>query len=193
MNNLILTSCGIRNEDFKKRFYEIIPKSEIGSKKVLYITTAIDGEEDDDFSWVDEEYQTILDLGFAEENITEYKICETSPDIDAYDVIYMMGGNTIYLLDRVRKFNFGQFIRDFIDKGKVYIGSSAGSQIIGSTIELCSVYEDNNVGMTDFAALGLVDNEVVPHANKKEQLLSNLSEEERNKKILLYDDDGVII
>ena len=193
MGNIVLSSCGIRNEDFKKRFYAIIPESEIGNKKLLYITTAIDGEAGDDFSWVDEEYQTILGLGFVEENITEYKIGETLPDVDTYDAIYMMGGNTIYLLDMVRKYNFGQFIKDFIRRGKVYIGSSAGSQIVGSTIELCSVYEDNNVGMTDFTALGLVDGEIVPHANKKEQLLNSLSEEEKNKKILLYDGDGVVI
>ena len=46
MNNIILTSCGIRNEDFKDRFYRIISKEEIKRKKVLYITTASDGEED---------------------------------------------------------------------------------------------------------------------------------------------------
>jgi len=193
MGNIVLSSCGIRNEDFKKRFYAIIPELEIGNKKLLYITTAIDGEAGDDFSWVDEEYQTILGLGFVDENITEYKIGETLPDVDTYDAIYMMGGNTIYLLDMVRKYNFGQFIKDFVRRGKVYIGSSAGSQIVGSTIELCSVYEDNNVGMTDFTALGLVDGEIVPHANKKEQLLNSLSEEEKNKKILLYDGDGVVV
>ena len=78
----------------------------------------------------------------------------------------------------------------FIDKGKIYIGSSAGSQIIGSTIELCSVYETNNVNMTDFTALGIVNKEVVPHANKKEELIKNLNKEEL---ILLYDGDGIII
>ena len=81
-------------------------------------------------------------------------------------------------------------IISFFDKGKIYIGSSAGSQIIGSTIELCSIYETNNVNMTDFTALGIVNKEVVPHANKKEELLKNCDKEEL---ILLYDGDGIII
>ena len=189
MNNIVLTSCGIRNEDFKNRFYEIVSKDELKNKKVLYITTAIDGEKDDDKDWACEEYKTILDLGISEENITEYKI-GNNINIDHFDIIYMMGGNTIYLLDMIRKYNFGEVIKDFINKGKIYIGSSAGSQILGTTIELNAIYEDNFVDMTDFTALGIVDGEVVPHANKKEELINNSN---RGDLILLYDGDGIII
>ena len=187
MNNIILTSCGIRNEDFKNRFYKVISKSELKNKKVLYITTASDGEKDDDKSWMDEEYKTILDLGINESNITEYKI-GNNLDIDDFDIIYMMGGNTIYLLDMIRKYNFDKIIKEFISKGKIYIGSSAGSQILGTTIELNAIYEDNYLNMTDFTALGIIDGEVVPHANKKKELTKN-----SNNLILLYDGDGIII
>ena len=189
MKNIILTSCGFRDEDFKNKFYEIISKDELKSKKVLYITTAVDGEKDDNKDWVIKEYKTILDLGINESNITEYKI-GNDINIDNFDIIYMMGGNTIYLLDMVRKYNFGEVIRDFINKGKIYIGSSAGSQILGATIELNALYEDNFVGMTDFTALGIVDREVVPHANKKEELLKNAN---KDNLMLLYDGSGIII
>ncbi len=189
MKNIILTSCGFRDDDFKNRFYEIVPKDKLVNKKVLYITTAVDGEKEDNKEWVTKEYKTILDLGINESNITEYKI-GNDINIDDFDIIYMMGGNTIYLLDMVRKYNFGVVIKDFISKGKIYIGSSAGSQIIGSTIDLCSVYETNNVNMTDFTAIGILDKEVVPHANKKEELLKNCNKEDL---ILLYDGNGIII
>ena len=155
---------------------------------MLYITTAVDGEKDDNKDWVAKEYKTILDLGIDESNIVEYKI-GNDINIDNFDIIYMMGGNTIYLLDRVRKYNFDKVIKEFINKGKIYIGSSAGSQIIGSTIKLCSIYENNFVNMTDFTALGIVDCEVVPHANKKEELISKTND----KLMLLYDGDGIII
>ena len=185
---IVLTSCGIINDDFKNKFYEIISKEELKNKKMLYITTAIDGEFDDDKEWVNEEYQTLLDLGIDENKIVEYKI-GNDININNFDIIYMMGGNTIYLLDRVRKYNFDKVIKEFINKGKIYIGSSAGSQIIGSTIKLCSIYENNFVNMTDFTALGIVDCEVVPHANKKEELISKTND----KLMLLYDGDGIII
>ena len=103
MNNIILTSCGLRNENFKNRFYEIISKEELKDKKVLYITTAVDGEKEDNRDWVYKEYKTILELGINESNITEYKI-GNKINIDEYDIIYMMGGNTIYLLDMIRKY-----------------------------------------------------------------------------------------
>ena len=189
MNNIVLTSCGIRNDNFKNEFYNIISKEELSNKKVLYITTAIDGEKDDNKDWVIEEYNTILDLGIKEENIIEYKI-GNELNIDDFDIIYMMGGNTIYLLHMIRKYNFDKVIKNFINKGKIYIGSSAGSQVLGSTIELCSIYEDNNVSMTDFTAIGIIDKEIVPHANKKEELLKNSN---KDNLILLYDGEGLII
>ena len=97
MNNIFLTSCGIINNEIKNKFYKSIPK-EIKNLKVLYITTAADGEPDEDKTWMDEEFKTILDLGISKENITEYKIGD-SININYYDIMYMMGGNTLYLLD----------------------------------------------------------------------------------------------
>ena len=132
MNNIVLTSCGIRKESFKKRFYEIVSKEELNNKKVLYITTASDGEDDDDKTWMDEEYKTILDLGINESNIIEYKI-GNDININDFDIIYMMGGNTFYLLNIIRNTGFDKIIKDFIDNGKIYIGSSAGSEILGKT------------------------------------------------------------
>ena len=189
MNNIVLTSCGFRDDNLKNKFYKIISKNELKNKKLLYITTAIDGEKSANKDWVIEEYNSLINLGIKESNITEYKI-GNKVNIDDYDIIYMMGGNTIYLLYMIRKYNFDKEIIDFINKGKLYIGSSAGSQILGSTIKLNAIYEDNFVGMTDFTALGIIDKEIVPHANKKEDLLKDINKEEL---LLLYDGDGIII
>ena len=189
MNNIVLTSCGFSDDNLKKKFYNIVSKDELKNKKVLYITTAVDGEKEDNKDWVTKEYKTILDLGIDESNIIEYKIGKDI-NVDDFDIIYMMGGNTIYLLDMVRKYKFGEVIKDFINRGKIYIGSTAGSQILGTTIELNAIYEDNFINMTDFTALGIVNGEVVPHANKKEDLIKNANREDL---ILLYDGDGLII
>lgn len=193
MGNIILTSCGIRNEEFKNKFYEIVPKDELINKKVLYITTAIDGENDDDADWIEEEYKTIIDLGIKEENITEYKI-GNELNIDDYDIIYMMGGNTIYLLYMINKYNFKEVIEKALNKGIIYIGSSAGSQVMGTTIEYAVPFNDNDVGMTDFTALNIVDSVIVPHTNKKkEEYINEVKEKTNNKVIFLYDGDGIII
>ena len=192
MNNIVLTSCGIRNGDFKDRFYRIISKEEIESKKVLYITTASDGEEDDDKSWMAEEYKTILDLGINESNVTEYKI-GNDINIDNFDIIYMMGGNTFYLLDVIRKTGFDKIIMDFINKGKIYIGSSAGSEILGNSIDIALGYDENNVNMIDFTGLKIVNALIVPHSNRKEIFISELKNKTKENVITLYDGDGIII
>lgn len=192
MNNIVLTSCGIRNKDFKNRFYEIILKEELENKKVLYITTASDGEEGDDKLWMDEEYKTIIDLGINESNITEYKI-GNEINIDDFDIIYMMGGNTFYLLDVIRKTGFDKVIVDFINKGKIYIGSSAGSEILGNSIDVALGYDENNVNMIDFTGLKIVDALIVPHSNRKEEFISELKNKTKENVITLYDGDGIII
>ena len=74
MKNIILTSCGIIDREFKEQFYRIINKEEIKDKKVLYITTASDGENDSDKSWMDNEYRTILN----EEIITKEELMKVS-------------------------------------------------------------------------------------------------------------------
>ena len=191
MNNIVLTSCGIRNEDFKNRFYEIVSKDELKNKKVLYITTAIDGEKDDDKDWVYEEYKTILDLGISEENITEYKI-GNNINIDDFDIIYMMGGNTFYLLDMIRKYKFDTLIKEFINSNKIYIGSSAGSEILGNSIETALPYDENIVNMSDFTGLKIVDGLIVPHCNRKKEFIKKISSEKDNI-IQLFDGSGLIV
>ena len=64
---IVLTSCGVINEDFKEKFFALFSKP-IEDLRMLYITTAADGESGDK-SWVGEEYQRILALGFRPENI----------------------------------------------------------------------------------------------------------------------------
>lgn len=192
MKNIVLTSCGIINNEFKNRFYEIVTKEELKDKKVLYITTASDGEMNADKSWMDEEYKTILNLGIDEFNITEYKI-GSEIKINDFDIIYMMGGNTFYLLDVIRKTQFNKTILDFINKGKIYIGSSAGSEILGNSIDVALGYDENNVNMVDFTGLKIVDGLIVPHSNRKKDFIKELKNKTKENVITLYDGDGIII
>ena len=141
---------------------------------------------------MDEEYKTIIDLGINEFNITEYKI-GNEIIIDDFDIIYMMGGNTFYLLDVIRKTGFDKVIVDFINKGKIYIGSSAGSEILGNSIDVALGYDENNVNMIDFTGLKIVDALIVPHSNRKEEFISELKNKTKENVITLYDGDGIII
>ncbi|MBR4619200.1 MAG: Type 1 glutamine amidotransferase-like domain-containing protein [Bacilli bacterium] len=191
MKNIFLTSCGIINNEIKNEFYNAITK-DVKDLKVLYITTASDGEADLDKTWMEEEFQTILDLGILKENITEHKI-GNEININEFDVMYMMGGNTFYLLNIIRKTGFDKNIKEFINSGKIYVGSSAGSEILGNSIDVAIGYDDNNVNMTDFTGLKIVDGLIIPHCNRKEDFINKLKNETNEKLYLLYDGDGIII
>lgn len=193
MSNIILTSCGIVNDEFKNGFYNIVNKDKLRDMKVLYITTASDGEPDDDKSWMDTEFNTILDLGILQDNIIEYKIGMDNINLDNFDIIYMMGGNTFYLLDVIRKTNFDEKIRNFINSGKIYIGSSAGSEILGNSISVALGFDENNVNMIDFTGLKIVNGLIVPHCNRKKEFIDNLENTTTEELYLLYDGDGMII
>ena len=188
---IVLTSCGIINQDLKKEFYKLLNK-EIEKVKVLYITTAIDGEDGSDTSWIEEEFQTILDLGIIKENVKEYKM-DYDIDLSLYDMIYMMGGNTFYLLKKIRDTKFDIKLKEAINNGIVYVGSSAGSIILGNTIELALAYDKNDVNLTDFIGLKLIDGIIVPHANRKQGFIKEKKEQYKDKIYAVYDEHGIII
>lgn len=190
MNKIVLTSCGVIDSKLKEQFYELLDK-DISKVKLLYITIAVDGEKDTDKKWLEEEYATILDLGIKEENITEFHYEDT--DFSSYDIIYMIGGNTFYLLKELREKNLAEKIIQAINNGVIYIGSSAGSIILGKTIETALPYDENWVNLEDFEGLNIVDGIIIPHANRKQDFIKEAKQKYSDKIIELYDDYGIVI
>lgn len=191
MKKIVLTSCGIIDDTLKKQFYGLLNK-DINQIKLLYITIAVDGEKDLDRTWLYEEYATILDLGIKEENITEYKYQENIDFCD-YDAIYMVGGNTFYLLKELRENKLDEKIKKAINNGVIYIGSSAGSIILGKTIETALPYDENLVKLEDFKGLNVVDGIIIPHANRKQEFIEEAKEKYNDRIIELYDNYGIVI
>ena len=191
MSKVVLTSCGIIDDKLKEQFYDLLDK-DINQIKLLYITIAVDGEKDSDKTWLYEEYATILDLGIKEENITEYKY-EENIDFCNYDAIYMVGGNTFYLLKELRERHLDEKIHNAINNGVIYIGSSAGSIILGKTIETALPYDENWVKLEDFKGLNVVDGIIIPHANRKQEFIKEVKEKYSDKIIELYDDYGIVV
>ena len=191
MKKIVLTSCGIIDKSFKEEFYKILDK-DISEIKLLYITIAVDGELNQNRKWLKEEYASILDLGIKEENIHEYKY---EPDLDfcSYDAIYMMGGNTFYLIKELREKHLDEKIINAINNGVIYIGSSAGSIILGTTIETALPFDENWVKLDDFKGLNIVDKMIIPHANRKQEFVKEQREKYGDKVIDLYDDSGIIV
>ena len=133
-----------------------IPKDKI---KIGHITTAykVSRNSLDFFKKVDE---TIKENGYDMENFDiEGK---TKEEINAFfkdkNVVHIEGGNTFYLLKAIRETGFADILKELLDEGRVYIGTSAGSYVMCPTIEVSNWNPDgkDRFGITDFTALNYV-------------------------------------
>lgn len=112
------------------------------------------------------------------------------------NVIHIEGGNTFYLLRAIKETGFDKILKELIDEGKVYIGTSAGSYVMCPNIEV-SDWNDgsiNRFGVTDFTALNYVPFNLKVHYKDEDK-----EKVEKNMKLLKYplrilrDGQGILI
>jgi dipeptidase E len=81
--------------------------------------------------------------------------------LERVDAVFVGGGNTYALLQRLHRAKLVEAIRARVLAGTPYVGSSAGSNLAGPTI--LTTNDWNVVGLDRFDALGLVPFNVNPH------------------------------
>jgi len=167
---------------------------------VGFIPTAADVYKNKSF--VNDDKNKLKELGF---NIVEINIVEkTEKDLQKLiknvDVIFVSGGNTFYLLDKVIESGFDKVIKAHVKKDKYYIGSSAGSVLAGTSIEPVKLLDDPSKGpnLKSLDGLKLIDKIILPHygnkkyENKFKQILKDYAHLQ-NKIITLTDNQALII
>jgi len=165
MKKIFLTSFACKTLNLIK---ELLPK-EISNLKAVFISTAANLYDDKRFVVVDRE--KLVEMGFEVIDIdlkkTKGKVLEKK--LDGVDLILVAGGNTFYLLDHVRKSGFERIVKKLINKGVIYVGSSAGSIICCPTIEGAKRFDEASIvpDLIDYSGLNLFDEIIIPHANKE--------------------------
>lgn len=139
---------------------------------LVFITTPADCE-DGDKQWLVDDRQSLVDAGFT---VTDYTIVgktadEVLDDLSGFDIIYVSGGNTFYMLQESHKSGFFTVIHTLVEeKNKVYVGTSAGSIIAGPQLPeyLLDLGEDLiDEQLLDATAFGFVNFIVLPHWGSK--------------------------
>jgi len=101
-------------------------------------------------------------------NLLALSIEEIERRISAKDVIFVVGGNTDYQMHVFNKSGFAQLLPTLLEK-KVYVGSSAGSMVIGKRVPgeaYHKIYgERDTYGITEY--MGLVNLAIKPHMNSE--------------------------
>lgn len=165
---LLLTSAGFENQKIGKRFVELT-KKQASKIRVIFVPTASRTREE--LKYVQEARKELLQVGIRSENIKTLNLDHpiSYKEVENFEVIYVCGGNTFFLLAKVRETGFDRVIQRFLKEGKVYVGVSAGSIITCPTIEIALPYDENDVGLTDFRGLHFVDVIITPHFTKKDE------------------------
>jgi dipeptidase E len=92
----------------------------------------------------------------------------------AAEALFMGGGNTYALLQRLRGAGLLEAIRARVAAGMPYAGASAGSNVAGPTI--LTTNDWNVVGLDRFDALGLVGFNINPHYKEMDPAMAAFSE-----------------
>lgn len=81
------------------------------------------------------------------------------------DLIYLSGGNTFFLLQELQKGGAGNLIINQVNRGKIYIGESAGSVVTGPDIAFLSAMDSPSAApdLTSTTGLNLVNFHLLPH------------------------------
>ncbi len=160
MKRLFLTSnAGNVAREIAK---ELLPEK----KKLLFVKTASEvyGENPE---WLQSDRNKLQLAGFDvfDFTITGKSAIEIKKELNRCDVIFVSGGNSYYLLEKIQQSDCIEVFRDAVENGMPYIGSSAGSVIAGSNIKPVGTLDDMVKApyLKGFSALGLVDFVVYPH------------------------------
>ena len=114
------------------------------------------------------------------------------------NIIQMEGGNTFYLLKIIRETGFDGILKDLINEGKVYIGTSAGSYVMCPSIVVAVWNHDavavDRCGVTDFTALNYVP--FVLRVHYKDEMREEVKERRKTLKYplrILRDGQGILV
>lgn len=110
------------------------------------------------------ENNSYIEKGFQEKNIHIYDLkTDSIPSFENLDVLHIWGGNTFHYLQSIREAQLVPRIREFIERDGVYVGSSAGSQLMCPDIDENFTSDVNDIGLEDVSGFCYVDFYLVVH------------------------------
>ena len=116
------------------------------------------------------------------------------------DLIHLGGGNTFYFMQCLRKKRLRTKLLDFLKKGGVITGLSAGAIVLTPSISTASYpkfdCDDNFLNLKNFKGLNFVDFDFFPHFQNSERYRNALMIESKKIKRPLYaaaNGSGIIV
>ncbi len=176
--------------EFDENYFSILPER----AKILYIPIALDrrmvGFEVcyDWFSGLVSKHAEGKDIDF-----TMLLQQDRIQDLNIFDSMYVGGGNAYKLLDYFMSNNLTRKIEEYIEKGGIYYGGSAGAMILGKDLRI--VEEENDKNYSRFEGLNLLgDKSVMPHYESSlDKKIFEFAKKFNSKVIAITEKSGVIV
>ncbi len=160
MAKLFLTSNFYKVTD---KLCELVPTAQ--GLRVAFIPTAANMYTG--HPWLDADREALVDMGFDvfDFDLQGKQEAEVYAALRLADIIFIGGGNTFYLLYHSQQSGFARVLPTLLEQGKVYIGSSAGSVLVGPSAAPVQTMDDPAEApeLTSFDALSIVPFVVLPH------------------------------
>ncbi|MBU0976018.1 MAG: Type 1 glutamine amidotransferase-like domain-containing protein [Patescibacteria group bacterium] len=187
---LFLASEAKHPESIKK--LEQFIGGSLKDKSIAYIPTAANGE----FfgAWKGgESIKVAMSLGASVETVELENLVFENPveRLKDKDIIWVAGGMSGYLLYWIRRVRLDKVLPELLERGSLYVGSSAGSMICAKTQYSAEWYiGEPEPGCSLIPGLGLVDFEIYPHY--EEAVLSEIEKRWTKGKLCLLKDGDVV-
>ena len=130
---VLLTSAGLETEEIKDYFVKMLGKT-VSEVKALFIpTAAIDAGA---IVVLPKCMNDLLKCGIPNKNIKVFDLHKGMEiaELQKYDVVYLCGGDTTYLLERVKATGFSTTLMEYIKQDGMVIGVSAGSLLFSNNL-----------------------------------------------------------
>ena len=174
------------SENFDKEFFELLDKD----SRILYIPLAWNHPEiklSDCYEWFG---LVGLYLSVHKENILMYD-GNIDYDLTTFDAIYIGGGNTYKLRDRIEKYALARQLRTMLTSEKPIYGGSAGAIVFGEKI--ATVVEER-LGYPDYNGLEFCNFSLKCHYQKEEkEKLQKIANALQTTIYALPEDGGLIL
>ncbi|HLD31775.1 MAG TPA: Type 1 glutamine amidotransferase-like domain-containing protein [Patescibacteria group bacterium] len=185
---LLLTSAGFFNKEVSDTFLSLLDKP-TGQIHIIFIPTASRTEHE--LRYVRESRQELINLGITHITTLNLDHEVAAKEINNADVIYVCGGNTFYLLQKMRESGLDLLLPSFCG---LYVGVSAGSIVVGPNVEVSGPWDDNDMNLSDTTGLKIVDFAVIPHYQRKDQAVVADLKNQANYEIMeLTDNQAVLV
>ena len=188
---LILSSCDFGNSTSARFIIDNLCKP-ISDCKVLYFPN----EKVTPEKIKSGKYEArVAAFGFQKKNIYVANYFEPSQFFNLdIDLIYISGGNTFGTMKLIRDSGFDKAIIDYVHRGVIYIGGSAGAHIATADITHVAWYDKGTFDLSDFSGLGLYNGILICHYTEDRKAdFDTLNSLGKYRVIALRDDQSIII